>query len=120
MSILTAETNGGKVLEILVSGRFSADDYNHLVPEVERLINLHGKMRIVFEMFKFRGWELGAVWEDIKFDFKHFADIDRLAVIGDRKWQEWMPIICRPFTTAAVRCFERGAAREARRWVLGN
>ena len=32
------------------------------------------------------GWDAGALWEDIKFDIKHFADIERLAMVGEKKW----------------------------------
>ena len=57
------------------------------------------------------------MWADIKFDFKHFADINRLAVIGEAKWQEWMAKFCRPFTTATIRYFDHAAADEAHRWI---
>jgi hypothetical protein len=30
-------------------------------------------------------------FEDIKFDLKHFADIERLALVGDRKWEAGIP-----------------------------
>jgi hypothetical protein len=42
-------------------------------------------MRVLFDMSASHGWEAGALWEDIKFDIKHFADIDRLAMVGDKK-----------------------------------
>jgi hypothetical protein len=36
-------------------------------------------------MTGFHGWEAGALWEDIKFDLKHYADIERLAMICGQK-----------------------------------
>ena len=41
--------------------------------------------RVLFDMTDFEGWESGAMWEEIKFDLRHFADIERLAVVGDTK-----------------------------------
>ena len=38
-------------------------------------------------MTGFQGWDAGAAWEDLKFDLKHFGDIERLAMVGDKKWQ---------------------------------
>jgi hypothetical protein len=59
----------------------------------------------------------GALWEDLKFDFKHFNDIERLAIVGESKWHEGMAWFCKPFTTAKVRYFGVDEAVDAREWV---
>ena len=74
-------------------------------------------MRILFDMAGFHGWELGAAWEDFKFGIEHFADIERLAMVGEKRWQEGMATFCKPFTKAEVRFFDRTAAVEARNWL---
>jgi hypothetical protein len=71
-------------------------------------------------MQDFHGWEASALWQDIKFDFKHFADIERLAMVGDKKWEKWMSDFCRPFTTAKIRYFGKEEAEAAQRWVAGQ
>ena len=88
MSIKLNEENGGKVLEVHVSGKLVKADYEHFVPEFERLVRQHGKLSVLFDMTGFHGWEAAAMWEDTKFAIKHFADIDRLAVVGEKRWQQ--------------------------------
>ena len=44
------------------------------------------------------GWDAGAAWEDVKFVIKHFSDIDRLAMVGDKKWEHGMATLFQPFT----------------------
>ena len=117
---LTLKTLGSKVLWLQASGKFSAEDYQHFIPEVERLISKLGKIRILFEMHDFHGWDAGALWEDIKFDFKHFSDIERLAIVGDKKWEEWMAKFCKPFTTAAIRYFDVTHTEEAQAWIQAS
>jgi SpoIIAA-like len=68
-------------------------------------------------MTGFHGWEAGALWEDVKFDIKHFADIERLAMVGDKKWQHGMAAFCKPFTKATIRYFDHAEAAEARTWL---
>src|SRR5208282_2824693 len=58
-----------------------------------------------------------AVGEDIKFDMKHFADIERLAMVGDKKWQQGMAAFCKPFTKATIRYLDHAEADEARKWL---
>ena len=68
-------------------------------------------------MFDFHGWNAGALWDDLKFDLKHFSDIERLAIVGDKAWEKGMSVFCRPFTTATIRYFDRSAIEDARQWV---
>lgn len=107
----------GRVLVVKLSGKLTAQDYEHFVPEVERLIRQHGKVRMVISMHDFHGWTLGALWEDVKFDWKHFTDIERLALVGERKWEAGMAAFCKPFTRAAVRYFDAANSDEAFAWV---
>ena len=68
-------------------------------------------------MTNFHGWSVGALWEDLKFDVRHFSDIERLAMVGEKKWQKGMSRFCRLFTTATIRYFEHDNLKAARQWV---
>jgi len=111
------EQAGGNILDITVTGWLTKEDYEHFVPEVERIIREHRKARVLFEMHEFHGWTLSALWEDIKFDARHFGDIERLAFVGERKWEAGMASFCKPFTSASIRYFDRGQEDEARQWL---
>ena len=117
MPIQLNEENGGKILVVHVTGKVVKTDYEHFVPEFERLVRQQGKLRVLFDMADFHGWDAGALWEDIKFDIKHFADIERLAMVGEKKWQQGMATFCTPFTTATIRYFDHADVAEARKWL---
>jgi len=117
MATQLKETNGGKVLEVQVSGKLTHADYECFVPAFERLVTGHGKIGVLFEMTDFHGWEAAALWDDVKFDLKHFADIERLAIVGEKAWEKGMSVFCRPFTTAKIRYFDRADAQQARAWL---
>jgi len=109
--------SGGKVCVIHVSGKLLKEDYEYFVPEFEQLVRQHGKLRLLFDMTDFHGWESSAAWADIKFGVEHFADIERMAMVGEKKWQQGMAIFVKPFTKATVRYFAHGDADEARKWL---
>lgn len=108
---------GGKVIHVHASQKLERDDYEQLSPYVEGQIQHHGKIRVLLVLHDFHGWKAGALWEDIKFDVKHFNDIERLAIVGENKWQEGMSKFCQPFTTAEIRFFPPEKEAEARAWV---
>lgn len=117
MSVAMNERHDGRVLEVLVRDKLTTDDYERFAPEFKRLIDKYGKVRVLFEMQEFHGWTAGALWEDLKIDVHHFNDVERLAFVGDKKWEKGMSYFCKPFTTAAIRYFDRDELADATDWV---
>jgi len=117
MSIEIQEEATGKIVVVRVSGKLTAEDYERFLPEIEQLVDRRGKIRILFEMEDFHGWDLAAGWEDLKFGIRHYKDIERLAAVGDKAWEHAMTTLWRPFTSAEVRYFDRSEAEQARRWI---
>jgi hypothetical protein len=117
MSIRLEQENDGKRLILYVSGTLTSADYELLAPQFERLIAQHGKIRMLFDMTDFHGWNAGAAWDDLKLDIKHHADIERIAVVGDKKWQHVIATLSKPFTKAAIRYFDHNDAAAARAWL---
>ena len=117
MSVELHAEDGTNVVEVTLSGKLDREDYKTFLPEVERLIKGRGKLRLLCRLADFHGWTAGGLWEDIKFDVRHFSDIERLALVGDRRWEHGMAVFCKPFTRAAVRYFDVSEAGKAAEWI---
>ena len=117
MSVELHEEAGGKILILTLSGKLTKEDYAAFTPAVDRAVKEHGKVRMLVRMSDFHGWTLGAVWEDVKFDLFHFSHIERLALVGDKRWEAGMAVFCKPFTTAKVQYFDESKADEATAWI---
>ena len=61
---------------------------------------------MLIELRDFRGWTVGALWEDTKFGLFHFNDIERLAIVGDQQWEKTMAAFIKPFTAATIKYFD--------------
>ncbi len=114
---ITITESSDDLLEVRLTGKLHKDDYDEFVPAVEAAIERAGKIRFLIVMDDFHGWDMVAIWEDTKFDLKHHADIARLAMVGDKKWEEWMAKICRPFTGAKIKYFDATETDAARAWI---
>ena len=42
---------------------------------------------------------------------------DRIAFVGERRWQKWVAVICKPFTKAEVKYFDASEIETAWAWV---
>ena len=109
--------SAGKTLHVQVSGKLSKETYEVFLPAIVAQIKEHVKIRILFEMHDFHGWTMGAMWEDLKFDFAHWKDIERLAIVGESKWEAGMAVFCKPFTAAKIQYFDHAKLDEAKAWI---
>ena len=116
--MLRIEERAG-LITITAGGTLESADYDRFVPIFERIAAQKAgtvPMSIVL-MSDFSGWDLGGLWRDLKFDVKHKNSFGRIAIVGDRKWEEWGTKLFDPLFRAEMKFFataERGAAQS---WV---
>ena len=111
------ERSSGPALGFRMSGKLHDEDYRQFVPIVEEAIKAHGKVRLLAQFHDFHGWDLHALWDDIKFSTKHCSDVDQIALVGEKKWEEWMAKVCKPFTMAKVKYFDASQIEAAWQWL---
>jgi hypothetical protein len=110
----------GNTIEVSATGKLTKEFYQQFVPSLEKQIQEQGKLRILFQMHDFHGWTAGALWEDVKFDLRHCRDIERLAIVGESKWQQGMAAFCKPFTSARIQYFSHDQLDAARKWLASD
>ncbi len=106
-----------KVLGFKMSGKLHDEDYKSFVPLVDAAIAAQGKVRILAEFHDFKGWDLHALWDDIKFSTTHCTKIERIALVGDKSWEKWMSAVCKPFTLAKIKYFDVAEMAAAQKWI---
>ncbi len=106
-----------KVLPVTASGKVTKEDYEKAIPELEKLLEEHGGLRFFVKLENVTGFELGALWEDLKFDRKHRNEFGKTAVVGDKTWEEWLTRVSGLFFSPEVKFFYADKESEARDWV---
>ena len=106
-----------KVLGFKLSGKLHDEDYKKFVPLVDAAVAKGGKVRLLAQFEDFHGWDLHALWDDIKFSTTHCLKIERIALVGDKTWEKWMAKVCKPFTMAKIKYFNAGDVNAAWAWL---
>ena len=109
--------SSNKVLGFKMSGKLHDEDYKKFVPVIDAAVAKEGKIRLLAQFHDFNGWDLQALWDDIKFSTKRCLDIERIALVGDKKWEEWMAKVCKPFTMAKIKYFNNSEIESAKAWL---
>lgn len=118
MSVAVRDLGGGAI-ELNVEGQLQAEDYEDFEPLVEEQVGRNGAINLLVRVGDFSGWSPAAMWEDLKFDVKHYNDVSRLAIVGKEHSDKWMATVSKPFTSAEVEFFPERSLQQARAWVQG-
>ncbi len=102
---------------VRVSGKLDRSDYDLIIPLLEQKIAEHHKVSLLWEMVGSERWTLSGLWEDTKFDVKHAQDFKRIAMVGEKRWEELTTQLMKPLTSAEVKYFDLSERREAFKWA---
>lgn len=105
------------VLAFKLSGKLHDEDYKTFVPLVDQAIAEDGKVRVLAQFHDFHGWDAAALWDDIKFSTTHCTKIERIALVGEKQWEKWMAVVCKPFTMAKIQYFADTELDAAWAWL---
>jgi len=115
--VTNIETTRTDLVAIRLTGSLNKQDYEQLIPVLESKINQFGKIDLYWEMEEVSKWQPSGLWQDIKFDIKHVNSFGKVAVVGDKKWEEWIAQMIKPFTTAEIGYFDTTQKAEALAWI---
>lgn len=111
------EESRNDLVAFRLSGQIDRTDYDVMLPILEEKIKQYGKISVYAEVQDIEDFSSRALWEDLKFDFRHANDFKRAAVVGDQKWLDWLTVMATPFTSAKIKYFEPRQREEALAWV---
>jgi hypothetical protein len=96
-------------VKMKIVGRLTHEDYEMITPLLENALNgvEHPNISLLIDATQFEGWSLQAVWDDLKLGLKHNKDFYKIALIGNKSWQEFGVKISNWFTKGSMEYFEK-------------
>lgn len=89
-------------------GKLTHEDYAEMTPMLDAALQRveDPKVRVLFDATELEGWELRAAWDDFKFGLKHGRKFEKVAVYGNRNWQELAAKVGTWFISGELKYFE--------------
>jgi len=108
----------GDLVTARVTGTLTQNELGALQKAVGEIIRKQGRTRLLVLVEDFAGWETGATWGDFTFQVHHDASIERMAIVGDKKWADLVLLFTsqglRPFP---IEYFDAADLAGARAWL---
>ncbi|MDJ0729632.1 MAG: STAS/SEC14 domain-containing protein [Crocosphaera sp.] len=107
------------VLALDAEGRVTGDDYQSvIIPAIETKLRQYKKIRLLYELGNhFSGFDLNAVWEDLKLGLNHWADFEKIALVSDIKWIRMVTKLMGLILPYPVEVFHNNQLSQAQEWV---
>ena len=109
--------NEKNIFAFRVSGKLTDDDYQQFLPRIDELIKAHGRISLLIELDDFKGWDLKAAWDDLKYGLEHEEDFERIAIVGEKRWHGWFVKLAAAMSGADIRYFTSDDLQAAWGWL---
>ena len=109
LSIGIERVNNEFFLSLKAVGKLTHKDYEIITPMIDSALEgvKDPKVKAFIDGSELEGWEVRAAWDDFKLGLKHGGEFDKIAIFGNKKWQEYTAKIGSWFISGEVKYFER-------------
>jgi hypothetical protein len=76
-----------RIIRVELTGRMDAKQWRASLDEVAKLLQPGEVTPMLVSAIGFEGWGAGE-WDDFSFQKQHDAQVGRMAVVADRKWED--------------------------------
>ncbi len=104
-------------LSLKAIGKLTHKDYQKINPMIDSALEgiKDPEIKVFIDGSELQGWELRAAWDDFKLGLKHGNEFSKIAIFGNKKWQEYSAKIGSWFVSGEVEFFED--AEQAIAWL---
>lgn len=117
MTVEVLSVDGG-VVSVKVTGRLTEAELATAQQATADVIRDQGKARIFIDAGDFEGWEQGGSWNDFSFEEEFDPYIEKMAIVGDRKWEELILVFSnKAFRQFPIEYFGSSESGQALDWI---
>lgn len=106
------------LLTVKISGWLAYPELVAIQQAMAEMIQKYGKVRVLTIAENFQGWERGGDWGDVSFQMTYDAYIERIAIVGEKRWEELaLVFISKGFRSFPIEYFAPTHLAAANAWL---
>lgn len=108
MTIGIERINKRFFISIKVIGKLTHEDYATITPLIDRSLEAVEEplADVLLDATELEGWELRALWDDFRLGLKHGSQFNKIAIVGNKRWQDMAARLGSWFVSGEVDYFE--------------
>jgi hypothetical protein len=111
LSIGIERTGSDFFLSLKAQGKLTHKDYEMITPLIDAALSevKDPKVKALIDGTELQGWDVRAAWDDFKIGLKHRNEFTKVAIYGNKKWQELAAKIGSWFVSGEIQYFDNEA-----------
>ncbi len=110
--------NQGDLITVKVSGKLKWAEFAQAERTASAIMRSGRKVRFLILAENFQGWDTQGAWGDLDFQLRHDKQIERIALVGEKHWQELTEVfVGKGLRPVDIRYFTPSQEVLARAWV---
>jgi hypothetical protein len=96
------------IMVLEATGKLTHADYEVMTPMLDSALKEveKPKVKVLVDVSEFEGWELRAAWDDFKIGLKHGSSFEKIAIYGNKNWQELAAKVGSWFISGEIKSFD--------------
>jgi hypothetical protein len=119
---ITLHHERDNIYRVEISGTLRKAEFDRTQDALADAMQTAGRVKLLFVLSDFAGWETNSSWSDLSFYIRHGDDIERIAIVGDERWRsEALMFAAADLRRAPVEFFSSDdAVADARKWLAAG
>jgi hypothetical protein len=94
-------------LSMKAQGKLTHKDYEIITPLIDSALSevKQPKVKALIDATELEGWDVRAAWDDFKIELKHGNEFEKVAIYGNKQWQELAAKLGSWFISGEIRSF---------------
>jgi hypothetical protein len=109
LSIGIERTGNDFFLSLKAAGKLTHEDYKIITPMIDSALAAvkEPQVKVLIDGTELEGWEARAAWDDFKLGLKHNNEFVKIAIHGNKNWQEIVAKVGDWFISGEVKYFDQ-------------
>jgi len=109
ISIGMERINNNFYLSLKAVGKLTHADYEVITPLIDSALASvkEPKVDVLIDGTELEGWELRAAWDDLQLGLKHNNEFGKIAIYGNKNWQEIAAKVGSWFISGEIKYFDK-------------
>ena len=108
LSVGIERTGDNFYLTLKAQGKLTHKDYEVISPMIDSAVAevKEAKIKALIDGSELEGWEARAAWDDFRLGLKHGNEFEKIAIYGNKAWQDILARVSNWFISGEIRYFE--------------
>lgn len=95
-------------LSMSIAGKLTHEDYEIITPMIDSAVQEVNDpvINAFIDCSELEGWELHALWDDFKLGVKHHKKFNKIAILGNQKYLDFVSKVGSWFISGEIKTFE--------------